>query len=404
MRVLYYTRTSFLDVALSCIQALSKIVEVHGLVELTPESWQTSLFDIPPQSLDSGVFPVDQLLNDCVPAGVPLFWAQSASMNFAVHTCRRSIHPVSWIESNRIARWMKGVQPDIVHYDGISLRQVWGLPALGNVPVVASVHDPEAHSGERNFRGDIARRMTVNRVSRYILHSHSLLRSFYAREGVPLDRVDAIPLGVLDVYRQWIQAPVAEEPTTVLFFGRVSPYKGLGVLYEAAPRIAEAIPNLRLVVAGCPIRGYVPPKPPPLPQGGSVEVIERYIPNNEAAQLFQRAALVVCPYIDASQSAVVLTAYAFGKPVVATRTGGLPEYVDDGVTGRLVTPGNARSLAEAMTDLLEDQALRQRMQAGIRHKAANYLSWTTIANQTYAAYQRALDQSNQPGATLCRTS
>jgi glycosyltransferase involved in cell wall biosynthesis len=58
--------------------------------------------------------------------------------------------------------------------------------------------------------------------------------------------------------------------------------------------------------------------------------LERYLNNAETSELFERATLVACPNLDATQSGVVLTAFGFGKPVVATRVGGLPEYIDDG--------------------------------------------------------------------------
>ena len=70
-----------------------------------------------------------------------------------------------------------------------------------------------------------------------------------------------------------------------------------------------------------------------------------YVSNDQTASLFERAQVAVCPYVNATQSGVVLTAFAFGCPVVATDAGGLPEYVTDGVSGSVVPAGDDAALA-----------------------------------------------------------
>src|SRR5208337_4953027 len=91
------------------------------------------------------------------------------------------------------------------------------------------------------------------------------------------------------------------------------------------------------------------------------EITEAVVPGNLMATFFQRAALVVLPYISASTSGVLVTAYSFGKPVVASRVGCLNEYVVDGTTGLLVRPMDVEELADAIVRLLLDTDLRHRM-------------------------------------------
>jgi glycosyltransferase involved in cell wall biosynthesis len=123
---------------------------------------------------------------------------------------------------------------------------------------------------------------------------------------------------------------------------------------------------------------------PSLPNGARVEVIPGYVPNRQLAELFQRSTLVACPYVDATQSGVVLTAYAFRKPVVASDTGGLPEYVHHGETGLLVPPGDPGALAGAVVKLLQGvpsaASLAGRIAAGMRS------DWATAAQQTLEIY------------------
>ena len=99
---------------------------------------------------------------------------------------------------------------------------------------------------------------------------------------------------------------------------------------------------------------------------------------------------MVLPYIEASQSGIVSLAYTFGKPVVVTNVGSIPEVVDDGQTGIIVPPENAEALAKALVELLNDDEKRERMGQNALFKAKTMLSWETIAEQTAAVYRQVV--------------
>ena len=121
------------------------------------------------------------------------------------------------------------------------------------------------------------------------------------------------------------------------------------------------------------------------------EVHNRWIDEDERVTFFRRAAVVVLPYIEASQSGVVPMAYTFGKPVVATRTGGLPEVVEHGETGLLVPPHDEDALADAVIELLRDGDLRRRLGRKGREKLLAESSPKVVARQTADVYRRAID-------------
>lgn len=390
MRVVYYTRPAYLDATLPFVRAVSHLVELHLVLELSPEAWQSSLFDLTPRELPSGIVPADPILKGCLPAGVRRYWGDAASFNLVVHNCSRSIHPRTWRVSRKAVQFIRGLKPDLLHLDDVSLRLSWALPELGELATVLSVHDPEPHSGEGGWRVGLARWLTFRRARHFILHNGFQRELFCQLYPMASGHVSVIPLGVYDVLREWIDSPVAADERTVLFFGRLSPYKGLEVLYQAAPLVAERVPNVRFVVAGRVIAGYHPPEPPPLQNGGVVDVVDTYISNSDLAQLFQRATVVVCPYTDATQSGVVLTAYTFGKSVVATAVGGIPEYVRHGETGMLVPPRDPERLSAALADMLTDAPFRKRMEHGVRRFAGDHLGWDMIVQQTAELYERVL--------------
>lgn len=137
----------------------------------------------------------------------------------------------------------------------------------------------------------------------------------------------------------------------VLFFGLVRPYKGLPDLLEAFSGLDG---DVELIVAGeCYSGGprlRARLREPDLE--GRVRWIDRFVDDREVAILFSASDLVALPYRDASQSGVAQIALAFGRPLVLTRTGGLPELVQDGVTGRLCPPGDPPALREALSQVI----------------------------------------------------
>jgi glycosyltransferase involved in cell wall biosynthesis len=122
------------------------------------------------------------------------------------------------------------------------------------------------------------------------------------------------------------------------------------------------------------------------------EVHHYWISDEQRAALFQRAAVVVLPYISATQSGVVPVAYTFGKPVVATRVGALPDCIEDGRTGLLVPPRDERALAEAIVTLLLDQQRRHEMGAAGRRKLQHECAPQVVAQKTVEVYQQAVRQ------------
>jgi glycosyltransferase involved in cell wall biosynthesis len=106
-----------------------------------------------------------------------------------------------------------------------------------------------------------------------------------------------------------------------------------------------------------------------------------------------RAQMSVCPSLYEGFGLPAAEAMACGLPVVATSGGALPEVVEDGVTGILVPPADARALAEAMDNLMRDAQLRQRMGQAGRERILEKFSWRKAALQTEAVYQQVCQPS-----------
>ena len=106
----------------------------------------------------------------------------------------------------------------------------------------------------------------------------------------------------------------------------------------------------------------------------------------------ERAAIVALPYLTASQSGVIPTAYAFGKAVVATAVGGIPAMVRDHETGLLIPPNDAPALRGALQELMANPEERAKLGQAGREFAMTELSWESIAEKHAAFYQRFVNR------------
>jgi glycosyltransferase involved in cell wall biosynthesis len=210
-------------------------------------------------------------------------------------------------------------------------------------------------------------RAVLGRARLVIAPSHAL-----AEEGHRLGGRDVrvIPNGVA------VPASVGDEaaPPEILYAGRLSPEKGVLELVEAAN-------GFPLVVAGDgPLRDRVPQA-----QG--------FVPPAQLPELYARAAVVACPSHREGFGVACAEAMAHGKPVVASRVGGLKDLVVDGETGLLVPPRDVGALRSALERLLADQELRRRMGAAGRARIARHFSWEGFVSETVRAYEDALSSA-----------
>lgn len=388
MRVVYYIRPNGLDYNFSQVMALSRLADVHLVLEVSPDHRGRSKFGPLPSNLPPGVHRDGwQYFSGWLPASLEERLRQAASFHLAVHSSRRAFSPGAVFLAARASALIRALRPDVVHFDETWTRAAWIFPQLGRIPIVANVHDMEEHAGYPKSRIQTVRRLAWRWVDHLIFYSRYCQSLYQARPEMPRRPSTVVHFGALTIFRAWEVSSLATEPHTVLFFGRLAAYKGVDGLLAAAPQIAARVPGVRFVIAGSPVPGYVMPELPDLPNGSQFEVRDYYIPNELLCELFQRATVVVLPYESATQSAVIPTAFAFGKPVVATTVGGLPEVIQDGVTGRLVPPGDPQALAHATIELLNAPRLRLQMAEAIRRQHQEELSWERHAQRFMDVYR-----------------
>lgn len=197
---------------------------------------------------------------------------------------------------------------------------------------------------------------------------------------LPGARIVFNPMPVFDLFtggdetQEAARAKLGLSGRVILFFGLVRAYKGLDTLLDAFAVCGE-----RLQATLCIVGEFYEDRKPyderirALGIGERVRVIDRYVADDEVGSYFRAADVAVLPYVSATQSAVVQTAFGFGTPVIVTRVGGLPDIVADGQTGYVVSPRAPDELAAAIVRFFEEHA-GPRMSKEIQARAGQF-SW-----------------------------
>jgi glycosyltransferase involved in cell wall biosynthesis len=117
---------------------------------------------------------------------------------------------------------------------------------------------------------------------------------------------------------------------------------------------------------------------------------DRFIHNEEIAGLFACCDIVVLPYTQIDQSGVLCLSYTFGKPVITTKVGGLPEMIREGVTGYTVPPANIHALSEKIIEAWQNRENLQEMGSNAQKLINGEYSWDRLEESTIEVYQEIL--------------
>ncbi|MFI3156960.1 MAG: glycosyltransferase family 4 protein [Methylococcaceae bacterium] len=310
-------------------------------------------------------------------------------------TLPHSKSPILWLQNAiRLAKEVKRFNPDVVHQqENTRDYEVAALLYWSRFfPFVLTVHDPQPHSGEDSHRLKFSRHRIYQWILRKlcdsaITHGNLLCEQLVTVAPWLTGRVSNIPHGPIGPTQLLKQK--LPESGTLLFFGRINAYKGLRYFIEAILHLRAKGLEVKGVIAGR--GGDLAPNRAAIESNDCFELHEEFVSRAKVHVLFTRAQLVIMPYIDATQSGVAAMAIGFGRPVVATRVGAIPEMVQDGYTGLLVPPRDAVALADAIESLLSDPdryaMLTDNVQAAGSH---GDLSWKSIARATSAVYSETI--------------
>jgi glycosyltransferase involved in cell wall biosynthesis len=294
-----------------------------------------------------------------------------------------SINPITWIKT---AVALKKDRIDIVVFQwwhpffGLAFGTIANLlSVISKCKICFLCHNVMPH--ESSFLDRILSRYAFLRSNYFIVHSDEDKTNLLALKPRAIVRKNVHPtlsifgeLGSYEKTQARRQLGFEPEKKLLLFFGLVRAYKGLRYLITAMAQVVERVDCVLLVVGE-----FYDSKEEyltlirDLGLESHIIVRDEYVKNEAVSLYFSAADVVVLPYVSATQSGIVQIAFGLNKPVITTNVGGLPEAVEDGRTGFVVTPQSPKELAKAIVKFYEGNCEAE-FSEQISKKAKNF-SW-----------------------------
>ncbi len=298
----------------------------------------------------------------------------------------------------RLARLLRKLAPDLVHsrnwaaFDAILAARFARVPALIHGEHGRDASDPNGLNGKRN----LLRRLLAPLVNRFVTVSYDLRRWLVETVGVPARKILTIHNGV-DTARfcdgGWETGRralgLSQDRLVIGTVGRLDPVKDQAGLLRAFTRVQEKHPEVLLAIVGDgPCRAELHALTAELGLSSRVRFLGE---RTDVPLLLKGMDLFVLPSIAEGISNTILEAMATGLPIVATRTGGNPELVEDGVTGMLAPVGDPQALAAALAAYVNNPQLRALQGRAGRQRAVDEFGLERMTGKYRDLYLSLLD-------------
>ncbi len=375
------------DSAIPMAKALSEFVEVDLLFTFPMNRKRNNVIDFEELDVQPGM-QNDEIVEKAFSAEVKKYVDERFKMTLFIYKSLKIKSLSNLALSRRYAKILKSY--DIIHFNGKNMHILPLKFFLGKKKFIYTVHDLENHSGEQ-AKNVLAQKFNHNILksdSHVIIQNKADYRKVMEEYHEQTDTIHFIPFGQLEIYKYYDTSRINVQESDVLFFGRISPYKGIEYFIKAVQMLKKDFPKLKAVIAGS---GKFYFDTQEIEQDKTFSIINKFIQSDELVALIKASKIVVCPYTDATQSGVALTAFVFNKPVIATDTGGFRDVIKNGLNGYLVPGKNAEAIYEKAKLLLENKQLLEKMSENIKDEAeSGDFAWSTIAKNYIEVYKKAL--------------
>ena len=315
----------------------------------------------------------------------------------------------SFLDVRKARKLVAELKPDVVHGQGIGwYGDIAAKCSPNSVVTVHGLPHVEIRLSARTTFRDKLRVKQIDALVRRVLRRAKVIISISKYDTQPLGRLlKGIPVSIANPtgLEFFALAPSRPSEPRLLFAGVLVPRKNLEGLLNAFAQVRQAVPGARLIMVGPhPDLDYaqnVQDRVTSLALGDSVDIVG-FVDNDRLRQEIATARAVVLFSREETAPTIIAQAMAAGKPVVASRVGGVSEMVNDGESGFVVESEDETALAERMLTLLNDQDLCLRMGARGHELALRRFNPDAVARQTVEAYRIALN-SQQHSQQLDRS-
>lgn len=375
MKVLYITVPSFFDLEISLFRELSKYCDLTVMMIIQPDSKKRAGFEIEkllpePSVMPASLYPGMSHYKDMIDLS---YWYIA---NNPDNTLRNS-----WKLARMIKRFAQNGDYDIIHTTTNCKTTFFLMPYLhASKKTLRTVHDPIPHH-KPSWAEDLFRNYLNYKSHKHLLFlSDSLTEDFVKRYHYKKSFIHYSWLSTYDFLTSYPRA-ANKYGRYILFFGRINAYKGVDVLIDAYNQSMLPTEGIKLVIAG---KGNILHHAASF--GNNIVFENRYIENEELANLICYSEFVVLPYLSATQSGCVMSAYAFAKPILATDVGDLPHAVENGVTGLICRPNDVVDLTEKLDNMAHSDLKAFSENIKKRYDVNGPLGWSKAACEIVKAY------------------
>jgi glycosyltransferase involved in cell wall biosynthesis len=316
------------------------------------------------------------------------------------------------VEWMRLTIYLIKARPDIIQFGSIEFpfEAIFLNLLKRNGFILSQVcHEFESRERSRNFLITLSNqlyRWVFDAFSIVFFHGENNRQRFLSLFDLPRERLHIIPHGNEQLFlssrsktttatQMRERYGIDSNSPVILFFGNLTPSKGLPDLIKAFSEVYAKEPYARLMIVGRPSKFIDVDELTQLIEEYGISkatiIAAHYLPIEEVAPLMDMATVVIYPYLNSTQSGALQVAYTFGKPVIATNVGGLPEAVEDGKSGFLVPPSAPDKLAQTILKLINDPNLAMEMGIYAKHLSNTKFSWESIAREVLSIYDTALN-------------
>lgn len=294
-----------------------------------------------------------------------------------------------------------GIQICHFHFFHIGPLELFNvtLAKLMGIIVVATVHDIEAFVDKLTV--PTLAKLVYKFVDQVIVHNRFSQEEVIRVWKVPVGKTSVIVQGnqfhAIDTKKEQSEAKehldIPTDRKILLFFGQIKSVKGLDILLKSMPEIIEKHPDVLLVIAGRVWKDDFEKYDEIIRQYGLEEFCIchiRFIPNDQVHYYFSAADLVILPYRNIYQSAVILMALSYKVPVLVSDLPAMAELIADGENGFLFKSEDSRALASKVVHILEHPHLLKSIGESGFELMANQYSWAEVGKQTAQKYQSLL--------------
>lgn len=386
-KIAYIGKIQLSDVDLSYLHEAQQLEDITYIMEITPRFMNGPAFNVKQMYPKTGIFKAVD--------AYPQFkqYAQFIDLNkfYIVNTCGSMWCIKAFYTNLLLLIFLIKNKFDVIHL-------TWPLNVYEFIVyflknrMLLTVHDPFPHTGLDTFIVRLRRKVAFWLIPKFIILNRNQRQQFLdyysLNEACVLNSMLSCYTYLRTVSPKSSSIPL-EGKKYILFFGKISQYKGLDYLLPAMCKVHSHCPDLHLVVAGGGTFHFDIEKYKNLDY---IHIENRFIEQEELVALIKNSYFVVCPYTDATQSGVVMSAFAFNKPSVVTNVGGLGEMVIDGKFGRVIKEKDVEALVEVIIQLADDEALINRYSNNIAEAyKSGELSWRKIAEMLSQEYKKVAE-------------